>query len=73
MKRIVKCTSCGKEVKVGNYGIKAKKNKKNIYFKNIYEDGIYRCAVCRGPVTPKKSKRVRIENNADTTRGDTSK
>jgi len=73
MKRIVKCMTCSKEVKVNKYGTIAKKNRKNILFKSIYEDGLYRCAICRGPVTPKKSKKVRIENDEHKTRRDISK
>lgn len=62
MKRTLKCCLCGIEVKVGNYGIKAKKNKKNIFFKNPFADGDYKCSICRKNITPKKSKRVKVDN-----------
>ena len=53
MSREVYC-ACGAVVKVNNYGLKAKKNKKNIAFSSVYEDIKYQCSKCRGINTPKK-------------------
>lgn len=72
MKRILKCVGCGKEVKVDNYGIKIKKSRKSLAFSSPYDDNMYRCSVCRGINTPKKSKKVKVENE-DKTRGNSSK
>ena len=59
MKRILKCCLCAKEVKVGNYGIKAKKLKRNIVFRAPFSDGDYKCAVCRMPKKEEKKEVVK--------------
>jgi hypothetical protein len=55
MGRDVLC-ACGTVVKVNNYGVKAKKNKKNIQFSSVYDDTKYQCSKCRGIIIEKKKK-----------------
>jgi len=68
MKRTLICVGCKKEVKVDNYGVKVKKSRKSLAFSTPYEDGLYRCSICRGVITPKKVKRVKVENEDKTQR-----
>jgi DNA-directed RNA polymerase subunit RPC12/RpoP len=49
MTRTLKCIECGKVVNVSDYGIKIKKNNRNIVFKGPYSDGDYKCGKCRLP------------------------
>lgn len=46
--------ACGETVKVKNYGVVAKKNKKAIQFSSSYDDSKYQCSKCRGIIIPKK-------------------
>jgi hypothetical protein len=46
------CRTCGKQVKINNYGKKAKSGKKMGYGNNA----AYTCSKCRGIIAPKKEK-----------------